>query len=132
MENNQVIQIGDNTKKPVERYVALLQYKNEERGYEILKDLPKNKNELKAMLLAWFQNAGLPAESALAEIFLVDKLAVDAISDWCDWKVSIEEVYRVCIDSWKIKKWEIDLDEHRGSFNDFMAVTDFKKIKVDN
>ena len=69
MENNEVIQIGDNTKNPVERYVALLQYKNEERGYEILKDLPKNKNEMKAMLLAWFANAGLPAESALAEIF---------------------------------------------------------------
>ena len=131
MENNQIIQIGDNTKNPVERYVALLQYKNEERGYEILKDLPKNKNEMKAMLLAWFANAGLPAESALAEIFLVDKAAVEAISDWCDWKVSIEEVYRVCIDSWKIKKWEIDLDEHRASFSDFMASTDFKKIKVD-
>lgn len=121
MENNNYIQIGgEEEKKPIERYVALLQYKEEQRGYEILQDLPRNKNELKAMLLSWFENAGLPPESELAEIFLVDKAAVDAIYNWTNWQVSIEEVYKVCIDSWKVKKHEIDLSEYRASFDDFV------------
>ena len=125
MENNNgFIQIGgEEPKKPIERYVALLQYKQELRGAEILHDLPKDKNEFKALMLQWIASAGMPEGTELAEIFLIDKSAVDTVYNWTMWQCSIEDVYRVCIDSWKIKKYEIDLSEYRATFNDFTPKT---------
>ena len=91
----------------IKRYVALLQYKNEQRGAEIMEALPKNEKELRAIKMVLCEQAGMPFESAIAEIFVVDERAVDVIADWTNWKVSIEEVYKVCLDSWLIKANEL-------------------------
>ena len=87
----------DNTEKTV-RYVALLQYKNEERRAVIMRTLPESKNHLKFLLLEMIEKEGLPPETELGEVFKVDESAIDTIQAWCDWRVGIEAVYKVSID----------------------------------
>lgn len=75
-----------------QRFVALVQYKNEERRAVILKEIPTNKNQMKLVLLQAIQEAGLGDDAQLGDVVLVDKSQVDMIQDWVDFKIGIAEV----------------------------------------
>ena len=90
------------------KYVALLQYKNQERRAVILRTLPESKNHLKYLLLEIIEKEQLPEETQLGEIFKVDQSAIDTIQQWVDWKVGIQEVYKVAIDGLINRKTTFD------------------------
>jgi len=75
-----------------QRFVALIQYKNEERRAIILKEIPVNKNHLKVVLLQAIQESGLGDEAQLGDVVQVNKDQIDLIQDWVNFKVGIKEV----------------------------------------
>jgi len=75
-----------------QRFVALIQYKNEERRAVILKEIPVNKNQMKLVLLQAVQESGLGDDAQLGDVVLVNKDQIDLIQDWVDFKVGISEV----------------------------------------
>ncbi len=75
-----------------QRFVALIQYKNEERRAVILKEIPTNKNQMKLVLLQAIQESGLGDEAQLGDVVLVSKDQIDIIQDWVNFKVGIKEV----------------------------------------
>jgi hypothetical protein len=101
--NSPKFKLVDNTpeeysKDPTVRYVALLQYRDQERRAVIMRTLPESKNHLKYLLLEMIEKEGLPEDTQLGEVFKVDESAIDTIQDWVDWKIGINEVYKVAID----------------------------------
>lgn len=75
-----------------QRFVALVQYKNEERRAVILKEIPQNKNQMKLVLLQAVQESGLGEDAQLGDVVLVDKSQIDMIEDWVNFKIGISEV----------------------------------------
>lgn len=90
---------GEEIKTPQNiKYVALLQYKDQERRAVILRTLPESKNHLKYLLLEIIEKEQMPEETQLGEIFKVDESAIDTIEKWVNWQCGINEVYKVAID----------------------------------
>jgi hypothetical protein len=75
-----------------QRFVALVQYKNEERRAVILKEIPTNKNHMKVVLLQAIQESGLGDDAQLGDVVLVDKSQIPLIEDWVNFKIGISEV----------------------------------------
>lgn len=75
-----------------QRFVALVQYKNEERRAVILKEIPTNKNHMKVVLLQAIAESGLGEDAQLGDVVLVSKDQIPMIEDWVNFKIGISEV----------------------------------------
>lgn len=75
-----------------QRFVALVQYKNEERRAVILKEVPTNKNHMKVVLLQAIAESGLGDDAQLGDVVLVSKDQIPMIEDWVNFKIGISEV----------------------------------------
>lgn len=75
-----------------QRFVALVQYKNEERRAVILKEIPVNKNHMKIVLLQAIEESGLGDQAQLGDVVLVSKDQIPMIEDWVNFKIGISEV----------------------------------------
>ena len=65
----------------------------------ILKELPKKRVDLKVMVVDQIAQNDLPHDSILGDILLVDDSAVDLINDWQQYKVGLDTIFEVAIDS---------------------------------
>lgn len=108
----------DEEEKPVvskteyedQRFVALIQYKNEERRAVILTEIPVNKNQMKLVLLKAVQESGLGDEAQLGDVVLVNKDQIDMIQSWVNFEIGISEV---------IAKAENSLMNPKVKFNNY-------------
>jgi hypothetical protein len=129
MDNKEIAKVEEKKPSP-RRYVALMQYKNERRGAEILNQLPQSKLELKAIYLDCLERAGLEYDGTrLVDIFYIDKKAVETIYLWTNFQCSVANVYADCISAWlndpKEHPYAKPGDTYKGSFNDFIKPEDF-------
>lgn len=86
-------------------YVSFFQSPStSKRRAVIMTDLPKQKTDLQFLVVQMIESKGLPEDSVLGDIMKLDKTAIDVVQDWMEYKVGLESVYEVCIDSMRLPK----------------------------
>lgn len=86
-------------------YVAFFQSpSNGIRRAVIMKDIPKQKTDLKFLVVQMIEEKNLPTDSILGDIMLLDKTCIDTVEEWIQYKAGLDAVYDISIDSMRMPK----------------------------
>ena len=86
-------------------YVAFFQSpSNGIRRAVIMKDIPKQKTDLKFLVVQMIEEKNLPTDSILGDIMLLDKTCIDTVEEWIQYRAGLDAVYDISIDSMRMPK----------------------------
>lgn len=86
-------------------YVAFFQSPSTlRRKAIIMTDLPRQKTDLQYLVVEMIEKNNLPEDSVLGDIMKLEKTAIDDVQAWMEYRLGLDGVYEVAVDSMRLPK----------------------------